>query len=212
MRRKQLGMSPAKIAMAVAVTIEAIAGTGGMKKVTGTSSAVAIVAVRPGTAPTNRPNRAEAKITHSTYGSKTSANAAVKVSMALEGETLQHAPRQGDAQQLVEGEMDQQRSGDRHGYGERRAGAEHQRPGEHQQEAGEVKAKRLGQHNIECEPTQHADEADQRAWTAHPGAEAEPAIPGMQPPEYQCNAAGCKARGDEAGKQRRAEVLAGHGR
>jgi hypothetical protein len=66
MRRKQLGMSPAKIAMAVAVTIEASAGTGAMKKVTGTRSAVAIVAVRPGTAPTKRPKSAEAKITHST--------------------------------------------------------------------------------------------------------------------------------------------------
>ena len=61
MRRKQLGMSPAKIAIAVAVTIEAIAGTGGMKKVTGTSSAVAIVAVRPGTAPTKRPNMRRAQ-------------------------------------------------------------------------------------------------------------------------------------------------------
>src|SRR5262249_44518585 len=71
MRRKQLGMSPAKIAIAVAVTMEAIAGTGGMKNVTGTSSAVAIVAVSPGTAPTNRPNIAEARITHSTYGSST---------------------------------------------------------------------------------------------------------------------------------------------
>ena len=37
-----------------------------MKNVIGTSSAVAIVAVRPGTAPTNRPNSADAKITHST--------------------------------------------------------------------------------------------------------------------------------------------------
>src|SRR5687768_12437441 len=82
MRRKQLGMSPAKIAIAVAVTIDAIAGTGGMKKVTGTSSAVAMVAVSPGTAPTNRPNSADAKITHSTYGSNTSANAAAKVAIA----------------------------------------------------------------------------------------------------------------------------------
>ena len=41
-------MSPEKIAIAVAVTIAAIAGIGAMKNVTGTSSAVAIVAVRPG--------------------------------------------------------------------------------------------------------------------------------------------------------------------
>ena len=56
-------MSPEKIAIAVAVTIAAIAGIGAMKNVTGTSSAVAIVAVRPGTAPTNRPNSDAASIT-----------------------------------------------------------------------------------------------------------------------------------------------------
>src|SRR3954466_11322254 len=71
MRRRQLGMSPAKIAIAVAVTIEAIAGIGAMKKVTGTSSAVAIVAVSPGTAPTNSPNSEAASITTMLYGSKT---------------------------------------------------------------------------------------------------------------------------------------------
>ena len=49
MRSRQPGMSPEKIAIAVAVTIAAIAGIGAMKNVTGTSSAVAIVAVRPGT-------------------------------------------------------------------------------------------------------------------------------------------------------------------
>ena len=56
-------MSPAKIAMAVAVTMAAIAGTGSMKKVIGTRSAVAIVAVRPGIAPTNMPKQAEPKMT-----------------------------------------------------------------------------------------------------------------------------------------------------
>ena len=66
MRISAPGMSPAKIAIAVAVTMAAIAGTGGMKNVTGTSSAVAMVAVRPGIAPTNRPNIAEAKMTPST--------------------------------------------------------------------------------------------------------------------------------------------------
>ena len=48
-------MSPAKIAMAAVVTITASAGTGGMKKVTGTSKAIAMAAVSPGMAPTNRP-------------------------------------------------------------------------------------------------------------------------------------------------------------
>ena len=67
-------MSPAKIAIAVAVTIAAIAGIGAMKKVTGTSSAVAIVAVRPGTAPTNRPNSDATRASPTRlYGSNTSA-------------------------------------------------------------------------------------------------------------------------------------------
>ena len=44
-------MSPAKIAMEVAATIAPIAGTGSRKKVTGTRSAVPMVAVRPGDGP-----------------------------------------------------------------------------------------------------------------------------------------------------------------
>src|SRR5260221_2773032 len=123
MRRKQLGISPAKIAMAVAVTIEAIAGTGGMKNVTGTRSAVAMVAVSPGTAPTKRPKSAEAKMTQSTYGSNTSPNAAMTFAMRLEREALQHAPRQGIAQPLVEGEMEQGRREDTARHPDCRRGA-----------------------------------------------------------------------------------------
>ena len=68
-------MSPEKIAIAVAVTIVAIAGMGSMKNVTGTSSAVAIVAVRPGTAPTNRPNSDANSIGHSVFALNTIPNA-----------------------------------------------------------------------------------------------------------------------------------------
>src|SRR5512144_2546385 len=75
MRSRQPGMSPAKIAIAVAVTIAAIAGIGAMKNVTGTSSAVAIVAVSPGMAPTKRPNTDAASITTMLYGSITIENA-----------------------------------------------------------------------------------------------------------------------------------------
>ena len=55
-----------KMAMAVAVTMAATAGTGGMKKVMGTNKAVAMVAVSPGIQPTKRPNKAEQKITSNT--------------------------------------------------------------------------------------------------------------------------------------------------
>src|SRR6476661_4041218 len=78
MRIRQPGISPEKMAIAVAVTIAAIAGTGAMKKVTGTSSAVAIVAVSPGTAPTNRPKSDAASITKMLYGSNTIANACAR--------------------------------------------------------------------------------------------------------------------------------------
>ena len=74
-------MSPEKIAIAVAVTIAAIAGIGAMKNVTGTSSAVAIVAVSPGTAPTNSPNSDAPSITHRLYGSNTIPNASWSASI-----------------------------------------------------------------------------------------------------------------------------------
>src|SRR5262245_59826983 len=136
MRRKQLGMSPAKIAIAVAVTMEAMAGTGGMKKVTGTSSAVAIVAVSPGTAPTNSPNIAEPGITHSTYGSRTSFSASKSIA-------FEQAPRQGDAQQLVERKVDHERRDqrDRQGHAPRRAEQPH--PEHEERKRGEVEAERI---------------------------------------------------------------------
>src|SRR6187200_1067261 len=83
MRSRQPGMSPEKIAIAVADTMAAIAGIGAMKNVTGTSNAVAIVAVRPGTAPTNKPNSDAANITHRLYGSKTSCSATATSCIAL---------------------------------------------------------------------------------------------------------------------------------
>ena len=55
MRMRAAGMSPAKMAMADMVTTDTRAGTGSMKKVKGIKSAAAMVAVRPGIAPTKRP-------------------------------------------------------------------------------------------------------------------------------------------------------------
>ena len=80
MRKSVAGMSPAKMAIALAVTIAPMAGTGSMKKVTGTSKAVAMVAVRPGMAPTSRPNTAAAPITPSTSGVMTRPKALLRTS------------------------------------------------------------------------------------------------------------------------------------
>src|SRR6186713_885558 len=130
MRSRQPGMSPEKIAIAVAVTIAAIAGIGAMKNVTGTSSAVAIVAVSPGTAPTNRPNSDAPSMTSTLYGSKTRRNASSQAGLiASPRDSLQHAPRQRHAQQLVERVVDQQRHDerDRQREGETNAQRPHQR-------------------------------------------------------------------------------------
>ena len=69
--------------MAVAVTIAAIAGTGGIKNVMGTSKAVAIVALKPGMQPTNKPNNAEHKMTSKTYGSNTNQKACNKTAVVI---------------------------------------------------------------------------------------------------------------------------------
>jgi len=82
MRSKAPGISPAKIAVATVVTMAAIAGTGSMKKVNGINSAVAMVAVRPGMAPTNRPKTAAINITPSVWGSAIRANDMRSVSTA----------------------------------------------------------------------------------------------------------------------------------
>src|SRR5512140_2906751 len=102
MRSRQPGMSPEKIAIAVAVTIAAIAGIGAMKKVTGTRSAVAMVAVNPGTAPTNRPNSEAPSITTLLCGSNTIEKACAQAGFIaclpfdrearLPGVGRQHAP------------------------------------------------------------------------------------------------------------------------
>ena len=63
MRNKAPGMSPAKIDMAEQATMAPMAATGDRKKVTGTSSATAIVALSPGVAPTKRPKAAPRRIT-----------------------------------------------------------------------------------------------------------------------------------------------------
>ena len=93
MRIRQPGMSPAKIAIAVAVTIAATDGIGAMKNVTGTSSAVAIVAVRPGTAPTKSPNAEAPSITAMLSGWNTSAKACSQASLIASGARGHHAKR-----------------------------------------------------------------------------------------------------------------------
>src|SRR5690625_6799181 len=77
-------MSPAKMVIADMVMIAAIAGTGSRKKVNGTSSAAARVAVMPGSDPITRPNSAARTTTRTVVGSATSWKAPSKFSITSE--------------------------------------------------------------------------------------------------------------------------------
>src|SRR5512145_1455425 len=201
MRSRQLGMSPAKIAIAVAVTIEAIAGTGSMKKVTGTSSAVAMVAVSPGTAPTNRPNAAEARMTQSTYGSSTRRSASKSI-------RLQQSPGQRNAQGLVERKMDRHGGEHRHHGGPAPRRAEQARPKEEQRHADDVKTQLVGREDVEHQATDHRRDPDRGASAEHPLGQRDPrrALAYARVDEKQ--AADAEPDGDQARKPRRAEPLA----
>src|SRR5512144_317794 len=181
MRIRQPGMSPEKIAIAVAVTIAAIAGIGAMKNVTGTSSAVAIVAVSPGTAPTNRPNSDAPAITTIVYGSSTIENACAHAGLIeasegfpLPGDRLQHAPRQRNAQQLVENVMDREHEDARDRHDVARPHAEH---GEH---GGEIhggrhdEAEPVDEQDVEDVDAERDDEREHAPRDARPGLEAHP--------------------------------------
>src|SRR5437764_12480903 len=84
-----------------------------MKNVTGTSKAVAIVAVNPGTAPTKSPKSDARTITIRLYGSSTRAKACNQASLIAISrraarspcELAQHTPWQRHLEQLVKAEM-----------------------------------------------------------------------------------------------------------
>src|SRR6185436_6428171 len=205
MRRKQLGMSPAKIAIAVAVTIEAIAGTGGMKNVTGTSRAVAMVAVSPGTAPTNSPNIAEPRITHSTYGSSTSLNASKSIA-------LEDSPRQGNAQQLVERQVDHDGGDGRRRQREAPRSTEHAYPHDGDQQRGEVEAQPVCGQHVEEEPAEHRGHRKARPRAAQPARKRDPRTALAQAGGDQPDPAQAQSGGHQPREPRRAELLARHRR
>lgn len=65
-RSSAAGMSPANSAMALVAMIAPSAGTGSIANVSGTSNAAAMVADRPGIAPTNIPKIEASRMTSST--------------------------------------------------------------------------------------------------------------------------------------------------
>ncbi len=215
-------MSPEKIAIAVAVTIAAIAGIGAMKNVTGTSSAVAIVAVSPGTAPTNSPNSDAASITDDVVRiedqrERLRPGSAHRFLPAARAATtamaLQQSPRQRNAQELVEGVVDDQRHDERERQDPARAHAEHREQG------GEIDgARRDEAEAIDGDDVEHVDadgqrEGEQMPLRARPRLECDPlgALVAVgargKALDDQQDAADDQGNRDDAREQRRAILL-----
>src|SRR5690606_36594218 len=107
----------AKIAMAEQAIMAPTAGSGSMKKVNGTSSAMAMVAVRPGMAPTSIPKTDAMKTEMRTLGVATSPTAFSMASMGAsegdDGSARQRNAHQDD-EELVDGEDGDGADQDRH--------------------------------------------------------------------------------------------------
>src|SRR5450759_1883950 len=222
MRIRQPGISPEKIAIAVAVTIAAIAGIGAMKNVTGTSNAVAMVAVSPGTAPTKSPKSDATTMTRRLYGSNTSANACAQALLiAIPGrqpcspcEPRQQTPWQRHPEQLVKAVVNDQGN-------DQRERKDPSRPNpECGEEGGEIKHPRrdesqfVDQKNVEDVDAANEHERDNVPRRVHPWLGAYPrclltaASASRKAAGNQGERAGCQTDRDEPGKQRRANVLA----
>src|ERR1700682_6053991 len=224
MRIRQPGISPEKIAIAVAVTMAAMAGIGAMKNVTGTSNAVAMVAVSPGTAPTNRPKSEARTMTRRLYGSNTSTNACIQASLIAiprggprsPREPLQQAPWQRHPEHFVKAVMNDQRDHQRQRKDPSRPDAEDgeqrrkiNRPGRNEPEQVDQK----DVENIDTDDQHEREDVPRRAhpWLgAYPWRFADAAAASSKPGEDQDKRAGSQGDRDEPRKQRRADFLPGY--
>src|SRR5215831_4413223 len=207
MRISAPGMSPEKIAIAVAVTIDAIAGTGGMKKVTGTRSAVAIVAVRPGTAPTKSPKIADSRMTKSVYGSNTSPKAA-RMSVISPREALEDAPGQRHPQQLVEQRVNEEGRDERDHDGANRRDAELEEQRQEADRAREEEAERVRGEDIEDEDGADREEVGGEPGRAEPRGDRDQRRSLAQAAHHEHDSGQGEADRDHAGEERGPVVLA----
>ena len=194
------------MAMATAVTMAEIAGTGSMKKVIGTSSATAMVAVNPGTAPTNSPNAAVPSdhrehlgfehqvqgLHHGVHGS------------GLPGVLFQHAPGERHVQKLIEQDVDEHRR-DR-GDDQRDPGPGVETPEQDQSRTNVTGINPMGsaEHDVKEQSDGNQQHVDYPS-AVGPSPRAEPSPVSAQcrmPSTHENEAADEKCRGNHTRKQR----------
>src|SRR5690606_10655374 len=197
------------MAMAAVVMIAAMAAVGSMAKVMGTSRATAMVAERPGMAPTETPNTAAMRITSSVWKMRTSRMTSSSSFMAVTSEA-QRADGQRYLEQVTEGQTDYRGGGDADGEGRQHADAalkqQHQHDQQHHGGCAENLAEvDVGQHQ---QDRQDHGEAGQLQCTAGQpaGEQLAHAADGQQ------QAAGGHAQGDQRGEEVGAVLHAGHHR
>src|SRR5216117_1313141 len=129
-----------------------------------------------------------------------------------EGPSFQHTPRQWDAQQLVEREVNDQRGDQRHGKGDAPGSAEQAHPNSEQHDAGDMEAERVGGEHVEHQSADERGDARACARAMDPLGSRDPRRALAHPGADEQRAAQRETDGDQAGKPGRAEFLSRHRR
>src|SRR5688500_16115720 len=208
MRRSVAGMSPAKMAIAEQATIAPTAGTGSMKKVTGTRSAIAIVAVRPGIAPTNSPKIDAPRIVTMTSHWKTSPKACSIAFIASPPHRCEQPPRQGHVELIHEEVMDCEGYRDRQDDGDQPADAEQAEHDEEDRHHRQDEAERVRRQDVEQDRGDGDDDVAQAVALARPVGPGDCRAAVVNAGGDQQDAAARQAGGNQCREDGRAILLA----
>src|SRR5439155_13711885 len=131
--------------------------------------------------------------------------------LELERPSLEHAPRERNAQHFVEREVNHHCGNDRDQGGDAPASAECAHPHREDQHAGEMKAERIGEQDVGDEPCEDRGNRAACARPLHPLRHCKERRVLTQAGANEKRAADCKTHCDQPGKPRRTEFLARHG-
>src|SRR6266545_1726249 len=129
----------------------------------------------------------------------------------LERPSLEHAPRERDAQHFVKRQMDDQSTENRYRSGQAPRGAERAHPRREDQDPDDVKAERVREQDVGDETRQDRGNRAARALPLHPPRHREERRTFTQAGANEKRTADCETDGDQPGKPGRAEFLARHG-
>src|SRR6267143_4884631 len=131
--------------------------------------------------------------------------------LELERPSLEHAPRQRDAQHFVKRQVDDQSTENRYRSGQAPRGGERAHPRREDQDRGDVKAERVREQDVGNQTRQDRGNRAARALPLQPLRHREERRALTQAGANEKRAADCETDGDQSRKPRRTEFLARHG-